>query len=128
MLDILLELGGELIEWVGELFDGGDAVVSAIGGSDMITSAFEIVSSALLIQGAIYVASLTVDSIRSELNNRRELKAKGVLYVVVQDFIYQNGYTETSLAALNAQNQQVGTLKMKTKGNSNIKKGQKIQL
>lgn len=128
MLDLLFELGGDLIEWVGELFDGGDAVAGAIGGSDLIASAVDIVSTALLIQGAIYVASLTVDSIRSELNNRRELKAKGVTNVVIQDFINQNGYTEISLAALNAQNQQVGTVKMKTKGNSTVKKGQKIQL
>ncbi|MBR6591915.1 MAG: hypothetical protein IKK81_04750 [Prevotella sp.] len=114
----MIELLGDLIEWIGDLFDGGA----------VIGTAFDVISTALLIQGVVYVASLTVDSIRSELNNRRELKAKGVTNVVIQDFINQSGYTEISLAALNAQNQQVGTVKMKTSGYSNVKKGQKIQL
>lgn len=125
----MIELLGDLIEWIGDLFDGGDVIDSVVdGGSAVLGTAFDVVSTALLIQGAVYVASLTVDSIRSELNNRRELKAKGVTNVVIQDFINQSGYTEISLAALNAQNQQVGTVKMKTKGYSNVKKGQKIQL
>ncbi len=114
----MIELLGDLIEWIGDLFDGGA----------VIGTAFDVISTALLIQGVVYVASLTVDSIRSELNNRRELKAKGVTNVVIQDFINQSGYTEISLAALNAQNQQVGTVKMKTSGYSNVKKDQKIQL
>ena len=125
----MIELLGELIEWIGDLFDGGDVIDSVVdGGAAVIGTAFDVISTALLIQGVVYVASLTVDSIRSELNNRRELKAKGVTNVVIQDFINQSGYTEISLAALNAQNQQVGTVKMKTSGYSNVKKGQKIQL
>ena len=125
----MIELLGDLIEWIGDLFDGGDVIDSVVdGGAAVIGTAFDVISTALLIQGVVYVASLTVDSIRSELNNRRELKAKGVTNVVIQDFINQSGYTEISLAALNAQNQQVGTVKMKTSGYSNVKKGQKIQL
>lgn len=125
----MIELLGDLIEWIGDLFDGGDVIDSVVdGGGAIIGTAFDVISTALLIQGVVYVASLTVDSIRSELNNRRELKAKGVTNVVIQDFINQSGYTEISLAALNAQNQQVGTVKMKTSGYSNVKKGQKIQL
>ena len=125
----MIELLGDLIEWIGDLFDGGDVIDSVVdGGGAIIGTAFDVISTALLIQGVVYVASLTVDSIRSELNNRREPKAKGVTNVVIQDFINQSGYTEISLAALNAQNQQVGTVKMKTSGYSNVKKGQKIQL
>ena len=125
----MIELLKDLIEWIGDLFDGGDVIDSVVdGGAAVLDTAFDVVSTALLIQGAIYVASLTVDSIRSELNNRRELKTKGVTNVVIQDFINQNGYTEISLATLNAQNQQVGTVKMKTRGYSNVKKGQKIKL
>lgn len=122
MLDILLELGGELIEWIGDLIDGADI-------ADAVGDAASFVGDALLIGGAIYVASLTVDSIKSELRNRRELKEKGVTHVIILDFINQtNGYTEVSLAALNAQNQQVGTVKMQSKGSVNVYKGQRIAL
>ena len=120
----MIELLGDLIEWIGDLLDGGEVLDTVVdGGAAFLGTAFDVISTALLIQGVVYVASLTVDSIRSELNNRREIKAKGVTNVVIQDFINQNGYTEISLAALNAQNQQVGTVKMKTKGNSTVKKG-----
>lgn len=129
MLDLLLDLGGELIDWVGDLFDGGDAISGVVdGGAAVLSNAFDVLSTVLLIQGVVYVASLTVDSIRSELCNRRELKSKGVTNVVIQDFINQNGYTEISLAALNAQNQQVGTVKMQSRGTVNVRKGQKIAL
>ena len=95
----MIELLGDLIEWIGDLFDGGDVIDSVVdGGAAVIGTAFDVISTALLIQGVLYVASLTVDSIRSELNNRRELKAKGVTNVVIQDFINQSGYTEISLA------------------------------
>lgn len=125
----MIDLLGDLFEWIGDLFDGGDVIETVVdGGTTVAGTVFDVLSTALLIQGVVYVASLTVDSIRSELNNRRELKAKGVTNVVIQDFINQSGYTEISLAALNAQNQQVGTVKMKTSGYSNVKKGQKIQL
>lgn len=121
----MLDLLGDLIEGVIDFFsDGGGGEV--IG--DVIAGGFSVLSDALLIGSVVYVASLTADSIRSELSNRRELKAKGVTNVVIQDFINQSGYTEISLAALNAQNQQVGTVKMKTSGYTNVKKGQKIQL
>ena len=69
-------------------------------------------SDVLLIGGAIYVANLTVSSIRDELRNRQELKAKGATQVIIKDFINNNGYTEVSFAALNAQNKQVGTFSM----------------
>ncbi|MCH5176044.1 MAG: hypothetical protein J1F40_09165 [Prevotellaceae bacterium] len=125
----MIELLGDLIEWIGDLFDVSEGVTEVVGGgADILNIAFDVVSTALLIQGAVYVASLTVDSIRSELNNRRELKNKGVTNVIIQEFIEKNGYTEISLAALNAQNQQVGTVQMRTKGSSNVEKGQRIKL
>lgn len=125
----MIELLGDLIEWIGDLFGVSEGVTEVVGGgADILNIAFDVVSTALLIQGAVYVASLTVDSIRSELNNRRELKNKGVTNVIIQEFIEKNGYTEISLAALNAQNQQVGTVQMRTKGSSNVEKGQRIKL
>lgn len=117
----MIELLGDLIEWVVDLFDGG---------GELISGTFDILSTALLIQGAIYVTSLTVDSIKSELSNRRELKNKGVTNVVIQDFIRQNGRTVVSLAALNAQNKQVGSVNIESKSSdySSLKVGQKIRL
>lgn len=121
----MLDLLGDLIEGVIDFFsDGGGGEV--IG--DIVAGGFVVLSDALLIGSVVYVASLTVDSIRSELGNRRELKDKGVTNVVIQDFINQSGYTEISLAALNAQNKQVGTVKMNTKGYVDVHKGQKIAL
>ena len=114
MLDWLLELGGDLIEGAIELFT-----------SDGIA---EVISTNLLIMGAIMVTELTVDSIQSELKRRQELKGKGVTQAIITDFVRNNGYTEISLAALNAKNQQVGTVKMKARSSSGIKKGDKISL
>lgn len=126
----MIELLGDLFEWIGDLFDGGDVIDSVVdGGAAVIGTAFDVISTALLIQGVVYVASLTADSIRSELSNRRELKDKGVQHVqVLQEFINQSGYTEISLAALNAQNKQVGTVRMQTKGYTNVQKGDRIRI
>ena len=127
----MIELLGDIIEWVVDLFDGGEAVPGIVeGGGDLLSTAFDVVSTALLIQGAIYVTTLTVDSIKSELSNRRELKNKGVTNVVIQDFIRQNGRTVVSLAALNAQNKQVGSVNIESRSSdySSLKVGQKIQL
>lgn len=114
MFDLLLELGGDLIEGIVDIFTG-DGIAEVIGTS-------------LLISGAIMVAELTVDSIQSELKRRQELKGKGVTQAIITDFVRNNGYTEISLAALNAKNQQVGTVKMKARFSSGIKKGDKISL
>ena len=115
MLDLLLELGGDLIEGIADFFT-----------SEGIA---EVLGTGLLISGAIIVTELTVDSIQSELRQRQELKGKGVTQAIITDFFRNNdGYTEISLAALNAKNQQVGTVKMKARTSSGIKKGDKISL
>lgn len=120
----MLELLGDLFDWVVGIIQ--DPPEIPIPEPETI---LDVVSTAFLIQGVIYVASLTVDSIRSELSNRRELKDKGVQHVqVLQEFINQSGYTEISLAALNAQNKQVGTVRMQTKGYTNVKKGDRIRI
>ncbi len=125
MIEWLLETVGEFI---GDLLEGGaEVVVDAVEGlSDLGIS--EVLSTGILVYGAITVASLTVSSIRSELMKRQELKAKGVTSAVITDFIEQNGHTEITLAALNAQNKQVGTVKMQSRTSSGIKKGTKISL
>lgn len=125
LLEYLFEWIGDLFEWIGDLFDGGDGD----GLGEILAGGFSVLSDALLIGSVLYVTSLTVDSIRSELSNRRELKDKGVQHVqVLQEFINQSGYTEISLAALNAQNKQVGTVRMQTKGHTNVKKGDIIRI
>lgn len=124
MLEFLLECAGDLIEsageFIGELFGEAGEVVSTINIGDVI-------ATTALLGGAITVASLTESVIRNELSKRQELKNKGVTHAIVQDFVQSNGYTEITLAALNAQNQQVGTVKMKAQS-SYVKKGDKIQL
>lgn len=122
MLDWLLEVAGDFL---GDLFDSGAEVVGDLVSSVDIG---EVISTGLLIAGAITVANLTESAIRNELNKRQELKNKGVTSAVITDFIQNNGYAEVTLAALNANNQQVGTVKMKAKSSSGINKGDKIVL
>lgn len=122
MLEWLLEVAGDFL---GDLFESGAAVVGDLVSSVDIG---EVISTGLLIAGAITVANLTESAIRNELNKRQELKNKGVTSAVITDFIQNNGYAEVTLAALNANNQQVGTVKMKAKSSSGIKKGDKIVL
>ena len=122
MLEWLLEVAGEFL---GDLFESGAEVVGELVSSIDIG---EVISTGLLIAGAITVASLTESAIRNELKNRQELKNKGVTSAVITDFIQSNGYVEVDLAALNANNQQVGTVKMRAKSASGIKKGDKIRL
>ncbi|MBE6336931.1 MAG: hypothetical protein E7066_09700 [Lentimicrobiaceae bacterium] len=122
MLEWLLEVAGDFL---GDLFESGAEVVGDLVSSVDIG---EVISTGLLIAGAITVANLTESAIRNELNKRQELKNKGVTSAVITDFIQNNGYAEVTLAALNANNQQVGTVKMKAKSSSGIKKGDKIVL
>lgn len=122
MLEWLLEVVGDFL---GDLFESGAEVVGDLVSSVDIG---EVISTGLLIAGAITVANLTESAIRNELNKRQELKNKGVTSAVITDFIQNNGYAEVTLAALNANNQQVGTVKMKAKSSSGIKKGDKIVL
>ena len=117
MLDFLFDIIGEIFDWGS---DAIDAVVDVASNVDL--------GDVLLIGSAIYVANLTVSSIQDELRNRRELKAKGATQVIIKDFINNSGYTEVSFAALNAQNQQVGTFSMKGRSCSGLYKGQKIAI
>lgn len=122
MLEWLLEVAGDFL---GDLFENAADFVGDIVSSVDIS---EVLSTGLLIAGAITVSNLTENAIRNELNKRHELKNKGVTSAVITDFIQNNGYAEVTLAALNASNQQVGTVKMKAKTSSGIKKGDKIVL
>lgn len=116
MLDILFDI-------IGDLFESAADAVADVDWSSLIS---EVLSDSLLIVGAISVASITQDAIREQMRNRSELKNKGVKSAVIKDYIEQAGYTEITLAALNAQNQQIGTFKMKAKSSSGVKKGMKI--
>ncbi len=116
-----------MIDWLWDIivdFIQGFNPLPPVPPDDIV----EIISTGLLIYGAISVASLTVDTIQNELSRRQELKSKGVTSAVITEFIMQNGHTEITLAALNAQNIQVGTVKMKAKSSCGIQKGIKINL
>lgn len=117
MLDLIWDAIEALFDWGGDAIDTVAEVASNVDLGDV-----------LLIGSAIYVTNLTVNSIKDELRNRQELKAKGATQVVIKDFINQSGYTEVSFAALNAQNKQVGTFSMKGRSCSGLYKGQKIAI
>ena len=125
-----------LIDLIGDLFDSGADLVADMG-ADVADAATAIdwssvidgvISTGLIVAGVITVASITEDTIRGQMRNRPELRNKGVESAVVKDFIQQNGYTEITLAALNKQNQQVGTFKMKSSRVEDIELGDKILL
>lgn len=121
MIDFIIDILREIFDWGGDAIEAvGDTVVDVASNVDL--------GDVLLIGSAIYVANLTVSSIQDELRNRRELKAKGATQVIIKDFINNNGYTEVSFAALNAQNKQVGTFSMKGRSCSGLHKGQQIAI
>lgn len=104
------------VKWFGETFTDG------------IEEIVDIISTSLLISNSILIEILTEDAIREELHDRHELTTKKVSHIVIQDFIAQSGYTEVTLAALNAERQQVGTIKMQTYNYSSVKERQKIKI
>lgn len=121
MLDFILDILGDIFDWGGDAIESvGETVAEVASNVDL--------GDVLLIGRAIYVANLTVSSIKDELRNRQELKAKGATQVIIKDFINSNGYTEVSFAALNAQNKQVGTFSMKGRSCTGLHKGQRIAI
>lgn len=117
MLDFIFELLGDIFDW------GSDAVEAVADAASSVS-----VADALLIGSAIYVTHITVKSVQDELRNRQELKAKNATKALVKEFLTENGHTTVSLAALNAQNQQVGTFKMQGNSCSGLRKGQVIEI
>lgn len=118
----MLDLLGDLIDWVGDLI--GD-----IDWGGVADTAATVAGGALLISGVISVASLTYDSIRSELRKREELKKKGAVEAVVTDFLAKADGYEITLDALNSMQKSVGQVKMSGKNvSSNIRKGTRISL
>lgn len=128
MLDFLIELIGDIFGAGAEevIESGVEAIADTVTDIDWGSLIDGVISTSLLVAGTIAVASITENAIREQMRNRAELKNKGVKSAVVKVFIEQAGYTEITLAALNAQNQQVGTFKMKSKSVSGVKKGMKI--
>lgn len=123
----MIEFLGDLIEWgIDLLSDTGETILESAAEVDWSSVIDGVISTGLLVATTITVASITEDAIRNELRNRQELKNKGVQSAVVQEFIQQSGYTEVTLAALNSQNKQVGTFKMKARSTSGIEQGDKI--
>lgn len=120
---MILELLEFVGDFLGDVFEDGAELIEDVVSSVGID---EVISTGLLIAGAITVVNLTEASIRNELKNRPELKNHGVTSAVITDFLQNNGSIVVTLAALNATNQQVGTVKMKAKTSSGIKKGDKI--
>lgn len=127
MLDLIFD---SVVDLLGDVFSSGAEVASEFieGATEIDWSSVisGVINTGLLVATTITVASITEDAIRNELRNRQELKNKGVQSAVVKEFIQQSGYTEVTLAALNANNQQVGTFKMKASRSSGIEKGDKV--
>lgn len=128
------ELLGWLFELIGDIFSGVGEFIGEIFGSGVgeavaegATAVASVAAAAMLVSGVIAVVSLTVDSIRNELRNRKELIDKGVLSVVVADFIKYSDCTVITLDALDAANNTVGRVKMKGT-NCSVSKGQRIAL
>ena len=113
MLDLLLELGGDLIEGIVDFFT-----------DDGIK---EVLETGLLISGAIVVTELTVESIQSELKKRQDLKRKGAIGVWVDEVEKrEGGATVISATAFNAMKEQVAKIKMEGPSSSGIKKGDEL--
>lgn len=124
MIYCIIDILGDVWEWIEGVIDGASPVpLDGIDWGDLIEG---VISTGAIVAGVITVASITKESIRSQMRNRPELRNKGVASAVVKEFIQQNGYTEITLAALNKQNQQIGTFKMKSSCVEGIKKGDKI--
>lgn len=117
-----------MIDWIIDILDGilSPDNIPPIESIDWGGLIDDVISTGLIVAATITVAKITEETIKDEIRNRQELKSKGVKSAVVQDFIQQAGYTEITLAALNSNNQQVGTFKMRAKSSSGINKGDKI--
>lgn len=117
MIDLLLDSASNALE------RGLDAVTDNVG------RIAEVISTALLISGSICVGELSIKTIKSELSHRRELQTKGVDSVLIQDFIaQQSDCIVVTLAALNAERKQVGTVIMQAKKVSALKEKQLIKI
>ncbi len=128
------ELFGWLFDIIGDIFSGiGDFLgeIFGSGAGEAIAGAAAAGATALatglLISGVIALATITVESIQNALKGRQELIDKGVVNVVVADFLKQADCTIVTLNALNAANKQVGSVKVKGKA-VNVTKNQKIAL
>lgn len=117
MFDFILEILGDIFDWGG---DAIDTVVDVASNVDL--------GDVLLIGSAIYVTNLTVNSIKDELRNRQELKAKGATQVVIKKFFKERDGIMLDLVALNAQNQQVGKFSMRGNSVYGLSEGQKIAI
>lgn len=119
MLDFIFEILGDIFDWdEGVIEPGGETFIDVIGNVDF--------GDVLLIGGAIYVANLSVDSIRDIIRNRQELKANGATQVVIKKFFEERDGIKLDLVALNAQNQQVGKFSMRGNSSSGLYEGQII--
>ncbi len=117
MLDFILEILEDIFDW------GSDAVETVVDTATTID-----ISDVILFSSAIWVANLTVSSIRDNLRSRQELKAKGATQVIIKKFFDERDGIRLDLVALNAQNQQVGKFSMKGRSVSGLSEGQRIAL
>lgn len=123
MLDFLAEICEGIGDLISDIFDSGvgEAVGEAVGG--VVVGA----ATALLVAGVITVIEVTVDTIKYELSRRAELKAKGVVSVIVKEFLNESNATVVTFDAINSANQCVGKVQMKGSSVS-VVKGQKISI
>lgn len=119
-----------MLDFLGEIFEGVGDLISDIfdsGAGEAVGGFVAGAATALLVAGVISVIEVTVDTIKNELSRRSELKAKGVVSVIVKEFLRESNATVVTFDAINSANQCVGKVQMK--GSSvRVVEGQKISI
>lgn len=124
MFDLLVDM----FDWLCDLFDGSGPIEIPENVNDVLDTTIDVGAGAYIISGVISLASLTYDSIRSELKKKEELKKKGAVAAVVTEFLAKADGYEITLDALNSMNESVDKVKMSGKTVSGIRKGTRISL
>lgn len=117
MFDFLADIFDSAGDFISDLFDSGADEVAA--------GVIECATAGWIIAGVISVAELTVDTIKSELSRRAELKNKDVMSVIVKEILRENNATVVTLDAISRANECVGQVKMES-SRVHVTKGQKI--
>ena len=117
MFDFLADIFESAGDFISDLFDSG--------ADEVATGVIECATAGWIIAGVISVAELTVDTIKSELSRRAELKNKDVMSVIVKEILRENNATVVTLDAISRANECVGQVKMES-SRVHVTKGQKI--
>lgn len=119
-----------IIDIIEQIFDSTEGAIESVVETAVDVADNVDLGDVILIGSTIYVANLTVSSIKDELRKRQELKAKGVTRVIIGDFVkdHEDGCPVIHFNAYTAQNKQVGQFSMKGRSYSGLYKGQEIAI